>query len=80
MCYRDHISMLKNNMDTHEEVVLSLKQQMSMQTQFESKQVIKSQLSKTEDKQRAIATLLLQYCAGLRILEANPDSGSERDD
>ena len=72
--------MLKNNMDTHEEVVESLKQQMSLQTHHEAKQAIRPQINKTEEKQRAIAILLLQYCEGLKILEATPDSGSEKDD
>ena len=78
---------MNETMEMHEEVIDSLKQQMEAPCPPESLQPIKSQLSKTEDKQRAIATLLLQYCEGLKILETmgDPietvaDSGSDQDD
>ena len=85
IAYREHISNFKNDMDTHEEVLESLKQQQQQQQQTiqipsEAKQTIRSQIKNIEDKQRAIAILLLQYCQGLKILESTPDSGSEKDD
>ena len=84
IAYREHISNFKNDMDTHEEVLESLKQQQQQQQTIqipsEAKQTIRSQIKNIEDKQRAIAILLLQYCQGLKILESTPDSGSEKDD
>ena len=59
-----------------------LKQQLSSPCPPENLKPIKFQLSNTEGKQRAIATLLLQYCEGLKVLEnlTATESGSEQDD